>query len=141
MISDWTYDLVNNGEEMLRKHIDPTNSITKLVKLIGSNFILFVDYSYDLAMINSHYVKTIARQFQEMRNKAGLKPWNPVKLIVVTDNKVVQDILNDVKYQNVFFEVTHRKLYVNEEFTNHIVESLFDSTLENTNISLKLVLG
>ena len=102
MISDWSYDLIKDGDTMLLNHINPNNEDKQIEKLIGSNFILFVDYTYDLNMMNSYYVKTVARKFQELRNLAGFKPWDPVKLVVQTDNKKVLDIFSCDKFLQVF---------------------------------------
>lgn len=140
MIDEWKYSLIN--KKMLYDFLSLTES-NKLIDMVGSNFVLIFDTTYDKDMIYTHFVQNVARQFQKMRKCANLNPWDPIKLYLNTDNQMVIDIFNNTKNQSLFFEITHRalNLNLNSNNDNYIYTHLYQCNLEETDLDLNLKLG
>jgi hypothetical protein len=116
MIIEWEYKLLDDTklyECLLEKgyNVDKHN----IKQLIGPNFILFLDTSFDEEVENRLYVQNIARQFQKMRKNAGLNPWDEVKLYVDTkDEKIINVLTENCK---LFKEVTNRDINIGKGTT------------------------
>lgn len=128
---EWTYSLVNKdrrdcvpmnmdeGHQMLMDRITCNNTFpideTKLLKLIGSNYILYLDTTYDENMIKLNFVQDVARKFQKMRKLANLQPWDNITLHLQTNNQNVIDILTTPEYVEMMFNSTNRHLKLNDK--------------------------
>ena len=116
---EWTYSLVNTGHGMLLNMIT-CNGIypmdeTKLLKLVGSNYVLYIDTTYDENMIKINFVQDIARKFQKMRKLANLQPWDNITLHLHTNNQNVINILTDSEYVSMLLNLTNRHLELNNK--------------------------
>lgn len=134
---EWLYDVID--DELLIAHIGCDK--TKSLKLIGSNFILYLDTSSDENLININFVQDIARKFQNMRKEAKLRPWDDVALHLQTDNKYVLDIFCS-EYINIFKQITNKDIILNDPNINEtILQISYKCTIyENEDIEVKLAI-
>ncbi len=138
MIDEWKYSLVNKQtlyESLLLSESD------KLKDMVGPNFILILDTTYDKDMVYKNFIQNVARKFQRMRKFAGLNPWDPIKLYINTDNNLVIDICNTTDYQSLFFETTHRIINVNDSNIDYIYKYEYQCILEGIELNLNLGLA
>ena len=138
MIDEWKYSLVN--KQTLYESLSLFES-EKLKDMVGPNFILILDTTYDKDMVYKNFIQNVARRFQRMRKFAGLNPWDPIKLYINTDNQMVIDICNTTDYQSLFFETTHRIINVNDIIIDYIYKYEYQCTLEGIELNLNLGLA
>jgi isoleucyl-tRNA synthetase len=131
MIEKWEYTL-----------IDTFNYDNLYKKIIGSDYVLLVDTSYDTDMENIFLVKNLARKFQQMRKFNNLHPSDPVILSIKTDNNDIIQILN--KYSDkYFYEITNHQINIINT-NNHIdfyYKNIFEYNLNDIEYNLELFLS
>lgn len=140
MIAEWNYSLLDTGMATLLKHLlNETNDTldeSKLISLVGSNFILFLDTTYNEEMVNNFYMQNIARRFQKMRKYAGLYPWDPVSLHLKTTNEKVIEVIT--KSEQAFSDITSKKLVMDVGTTKQIYQDTFNTKLDGDDIDVEL---
>ena len=147
LISEWTYSLINDektgisGKKLLLEHLNTNNNINEenLKYMVGPNFILFLDTTYDTEMINKFFMHNIARKFQKMRKYAGLNPWDPVNLHIDTTDEKIINIITDPISQKSFKEVTNKTLHLGHG-SDKLYEFQYNSSIDNNDIELALYL-
>ena len=100
-ISNWNYCLIDNNI------IANSPNDVNIKQLIGADYIITIDTSYNNEMQNLVLVQNVARQFQKMRKYAGLNPWDPVVLRIKVTEKI-KNILSDNLLE--FKNITNRDL-------------------------------
>jgi hypothetical protein len=122
IINDITY-VVTEGMFTIKK-IPKKGSNT----IIDNDLMIQLDFTYNDIIKNRHIVNCFVTHFQNHRKRAGLRPWNKVDLVIISDEdniiKPQQEVFESRTNVPVIFEydeVKYKTIY-SETYT-HSLES------------------